>query len=263
MSAETIDEVLEQLDAIIERSRRENSRLGYFAALYRNVTVRVRDGIAAGRFEDGPRMERLDVTFANRYFEAYRRYEHGGEVTRCWRMTFETADRWAPLILHHLLLGMNAHINLDLGVAAARTCPGEDLAGLEHDFREINALLTEMLDEVQDCLSELSPWFWLLDRAGGSCDELLAGLGLRGTREGAWRVADRLARLQVEQQAPVIEQIDGGVAVLGRILLRPGPLLTGLAFIARLAERKQVSEVIDALLVEESSPVAASSRNAR
>ena len=46
--AASIDEVIEQLDEIINWARDNNSRLGYFAALYRTVTIRVRDGIAAG-----------------------------------------------------------------------------------------------------------------------------------------------------------------------------------------------------------------------
>lgn len=65
MMAHTVDEVIEQLTDIIDRSRREKSRLGYFAALYRKVTVQVKKGIASGRFENGPRMERLDVTFSD------------------------------------------------------------------------------------------------------------------------------------------------------------------------------------------------------
>jgi len=52
--ARTIDEVIVHLDDIIARSIREQSRLGYFAALYRKVTVKVKEGIAQGRFEDGP-----------------------------------------------------------------------------------------------------------------------------------------------------------------------------------------------------------------
>ena len=51
----TIDDVVDQLTQVVTRAKHERSRLGYFAALYRNVTVRVRDGIAAGRFEDGAR----------------------------------------------------------------------------------------------------------------------------------------------------------------------------------------------------------------
>ena len=59
--AQTIDEVIEALDGVLDEARRDGSRLGYFAALYRKVTIEVKKGIAAGYFDDGPRMERLDV----------------------------------------------------------------------------------------------------------------------------------------------------------------------------------------------------------
>jgi hypothetical protein len=62
MTPQTIDEVLAELDQIILRARNERDRLGFFATLYRNVTIKVKEGIAARLFEDGPRMEKLDVT---------------------------------------------------------------------------------------------------------------------------------------------------------------------------------------------------------
>ncbi|MEO8436583.1 MAG: DUF5995 family protein [Pyrinomonadaceae bacterium] len=55
MPAQTIDEVLAQLGEVIHRARQQSDRLGYFATLYRNVTLRVKEGIAAGLFEDGTR----------------------------------------------------------------------------------------------------------------------------------------------------------------------------------------------------------------
>lgn len=61
-----IRDVLDALDAVIERSIAERDRVGYFAAMYRQVTAKVAEGIAAGFFDDGPRMERLDVVFATR-----------------------------------------------------------------------------------------------------------------------------------------------------------------------------------------------------
>ncbi len=128
MPASTIDEVLEHLDGTIDLAHRQKSRLGYFAALYRNVTVKVREGILAGGFEDGARMERLDVAFANRYLDALERYHRGEDLSRCWRTSFEAAQNWHPIVLQHLLLGVNAHINLDLGIAAAQTSPGTQLA---------------------------------------------------------------------------------------------------------------------------------------
>ena len=66
MPAQSIDEVLAQLDDVIADALRQRSRLGYFASLYRDVTARVKAAIENGEFEDGRRMERLDVTFAQR-----------------------------------------------------------------------------------------------------------------------------------------------------------------------------------------------------
>jgi hypothetical protein len=71
MEAQTIDEVISQLETIIQNAIKSNSRAGYFAALYHKVTSRVKEGIQAGEFENGTRMEQLDVIFANRYIIAY------------------------------------------------------------------------------------------------------------------------------------------------------------------------------------------------
>ena len=49
MSATNIDGVVAALDAILERSVAAHDRRGYFAALYNQVTLRVRDGITEGR----------------------------------------------------------------------------------------------------------------------------------------------------------------------------------------------------------------------
>jgi hypothetical protein len=69
--AQTIDEVIARLDDIIADCKQRQSRIGYFAALYRRMTVEVQTGIAQKNFEDGNRMEQLDVIFANRYLQAY------------------------------------------------------------------------------------------------------------------------------------------------------------------------------------------------
>lgn len=154
----------------------EHSKLGYFATLYRNVTVRVRDGIAAGRFEDGPRMERFDVAFANRYFEAFDRALRQEQTTQSWHVAFHAARQWSPVILQHLLLGMSAHINLDLAIAAAEIAPGKQLPGLKNDFFEITVLLSELVDSVQERIDRVSPWFHPIDRLGRRTDERLCAV---------------------------------------------------------------------------------------
>ena len=68
--ARSIEEIIDRLSGIVTETKAENSPLGYFAALYRKVTLQVKSDIDDGRFEDNARMERLDVIFANRYLAA-------------------------------------------------------------------------------------------------------------------------------------------------------------------------------------------------
>lgn len=247
MLASTIDEVIGQLTRIIDRSRSEKSRLGFFAALYRKVTIRVKQGIASGRFDDGPRMERLDVIFANRYLNALETYRSGQEPSACWQVAFRSAASSRLLVLQHLLLGMNAHINLDLGVAAAQTAPGAALPGLKRDFDEISVFLGEMLDEVQTDIAQVSPALGLLDRVGGRSDEVVVNFSMGKARDEAWRAAERLAALPVEQQAAEIASLDRKVALLSQVILHPGVKLALATTLIRLLESRDVPNIIDVL----------------
>ena len=244
---ETIDDILQRMDGIIERCVRERCRLGYFAVLYRDVTVQVRAAIAAGEFDDGPRTERLDVIFATRYLDALERYWRGEQPTRSWLVAFESAFRWRPIVLQHLLLGMNAHINLDLGIAAARTSPGAELPALRDDFERITGLLDAMIRDVQARIERVSPWFRLIDRVGGRSDERIAGFAIGEAREIAWRAAERLAVVAPEDQEREIALQDAAVALLARAIRSPGLLLGSALEVIRVAERRRVPEVIEAL----------------
>ena len=143
MQAHTIDEVIELLDEIVEETKRANNPAGYFAALYRKVTIRVKEGISNNEFEDGSRMEKLDVIFANRYLVAYHTFYKQEIPTASWQVALRKANKFWPIVLQHLLWGMNAHINLDLGIAAAETASGASINDLKQDFDQINELLAD------------------------------------------------------------------------------------------------------------------------
>jgi hypothetical protein len=247
MPATTIGEVIGQLDAMVRWARTQGSRLGYFAALYREVTRRVKARIEEGFFEDGRRMERLDVAFAHRYFEAFEQSRAGRTPTRSWQVAFEASTRWWPIVLQHLLLGMNAHINLDLGIAAARAFPGAAIRGLEEDFRKINEILVAMIDEVENRLAEVWPLLKLLDHLAGRSEETVLGFSLRGARALAWTVATDLAVLDDRAQESRIAELDRIVAALGEGILHPGVLAGTTVRVVRMAERRRVEEVIDLL----------------
>src|SRR5579872_1587153 len=141
MGVRTIDEVVARLDQISAESERDKSRIGYFAALYRQVTAAVRDDIRAGRFADGARMERMDVAFANRYFDALDAWRAGTDLTATWRVAFDACGDHEPTVLQHMYLGLAAHLLLDLGIAAAETAPGPLISDIKFDFDHINVVV--------------------------------------------------------------------------------------------------------------------------
>lgn len=245
--ATTIDEVIERLDRIIDQSRRDASRFGYFAALYRNVTVEVKRGIASGRFQDGKRMEQLDVNFANRYLLALDSFRQNEPASKCWVYAFKAAAHWPPLVLQHLFLGMNAHINLDLGVAAALTCPGDEINGLKEDFDEINNILSAMTAGVQWQLSQVSPWMKLITRFSRGADDAVVNWSIKRARDHAWSVATRLAPLDPQQMEAEINRLDDEIDLLAHLVRHPGYFLSLIALVVRVSEVRNVARIIDIL----------------
>lgn len=245
-AVETIDDVLQALDAIVARAVETGSRVGYFAAIYRKVTRKVAEGIDTGFFDDGTRMARLDVAFAARYLSALDIHEHGGKPTRAWELAFEATAASRPIILQHLLVGINAHINLDLAIAAAETAPGAALPGLRRDFDRINEMLALLLGDIERDLAEVSPLIGLLGRIGGRHDDELVRFSIEVARSEAWRFATELAPLDRQQWGGPIGARDAGVARLARVILNPGLLTAGLMVI-RAGESPDVRRIIGVL----------------
>ncbi|MFD3001875.1 DUF5995 family protein [Pontibacter toksunensis] len=217
----TTDEVIEALEHIIQRSIRTNDRAGYFAVLYYLVTCRVKEGISRNEFDDSARMERLDVLFANRYLEAWHLWKSGKPTTASWAVAFRTATLAPAIILQHLLLGINAHINLDLGIATAATMKGQPMSLIKGDFDRINAILKAMVDKVQDNLGKVSPLMGLLDMYSKTHDELLVGFSIVAAREGAWWFAQELSQKSGIPYDQCITNRDKRIAVLASRLSSP------------------------------------------
>ncbi len=121
-----IDPVVQRLNSIIEDATAEQSPAGYFPTLYCRVTKNVQQAILKGEFSNNERMEALVVVFASRYLDAYQAFQAGEKLTHSWKLAFNQHSNSSLIVLQHLLLGMNAHINLDLGMAAAQVSSKED-----------------------------------------------------------------------------------------------------------------------------------------
>jgi hypothetical protein len=220
-AARTIDEVIARLDAIVADSIRRGDRLGYFPALYARVTRAIRDAIQRKQFDDNARMERLDVIFANRYLAAYDAYRSGEIPSRSWLLAFNAARRADLIVLQHLLVGMNAHINLDLGVAAARVAPGKALPGLLDDFNRINDILAALTPVIEQELDQASPGFRILTSIAPRLELKIVGLGMREARNAAWKLAQELAPLAPGGQTVEMGERDGEATLLGQGILAP------------------------------------------
>ena len=245
--ANNIDEVIDQLSQIIDWSIQNNSPLGYFPALYRKVTILVKEKIAENHFDDGKRMEQLDVIFANRYLEAFYQYQNKEKLSESWKVAFDAGEGFWPIVLQHLLLGINAHINLDLAIAAAETSPGKAIESLKDDFDRINALLSSLVDKVEDQLAKVWPLLKILDWVGGRTDEKIINFSIDIARMQSWQIAKTLAKAPKEHWPVEITALDQQISRLGQKIVSPGTLLTTVGGIVRIGELGDVKKKITIL----------------
>lgn len=242
----TIDEVLLALDDIIAQSIAGHSRQAYFATLYRQMTLGVQQAIKAGSFEDGDRMENLDVIFAKRYIDAWQAYRQQQPITNSWAHAFATAKQ--PLTaIQHLLLGINTHINLDLAIAAATTAPGDRIFLLQNDFEKINEIIATLADGVQEKLSKIWwPMKWLTRISNGS-EKAVLNFSIQKARQASWANAIAMAAMNNQQQQVYITQLDATVLILGKKIESPGTLPNLLLAPVRWLEYKEVPKVAQLL----------------
>jgi len=244
----SLDRTIERLDRVLGTATVENSMLGVFPAMYRSVTAAVRQALRTGGFfDDDARLEELTVVFAGRYLEAYELHRGGEEPAAAWKLAFSIAEsRHRRMLLQHLLLGMNAHINLDLGLATWRV-GGDRLPVVYSDFIKVNEILFHIVDRLQGGLDSVSPRISWLDRLGGPWDERLMRLGIRSARDLAWNFAVRLSETSAHLAA--IEERDEDTVWLGRLIARRwSPMHFFGSWIAG-AETRSVADVVAALTV--------------
>ncbi|MEP6673958.1 MAG: DUF5995 family protein [Ferruginibacter sp.] len=234
----SISEVIIRLTEIVDKTIAENNRAGYFAALYRKVTMMIAEKIKAGYFDDNIRMEKLDVVFANRYLDAWDCNNAGSPCSSSWQLAFDTCKNWQPMVMHHLLCGMNAHISLDLGIAAAVVCPGDQIETIHNDFNKINALLSDLVAGVKADLYSMWPLSKLISKL--HTDKLendIAGFSMNIARDAAWQVALAYAACtNGDAQQNYITERDKAVTAFGNQLLQPGKFIQAVTAVFRVFE---------------------------
>lgn len=243
----TINQVIEILNIIVEESEKNSSTKGYFAILYLKVTKAVKQGIENKEFQDNKRMEQLDVIFAKRYIEAYYNSKSQKPITDSWRLAFNLDSKYWPIVLQHLLIGMNAHINLDLGIAAAQVMEGKDINDLHKDFNQINKVLASLVSDVEHDLAQIWPTLGKILRYTKRVDNFLVNFSMTLARDGAWKFAKALSNTQKDSWHTTISNRDIKVADKAHIITNPGFIVTLILYIIRLGEKGSIADKINNL----------------
>lgn len=235
--------IINQLEQIVEANK--ESPPGLFAALYLKVTIAIQTAINQQAFEGNARMEQFDVIFAQRYLDAYQAYQAGDKCSECWQVAFDARLDNRLLAIQHILLGMNAHINLDLGIAAAEAARDMPIQKLENDFNKINEILLSLLESEQRHINRMSPVLWLLDWLFKKKDEQFAGFSLKIARVYAWSCAQSLHATPAASWPEKINQIDRNAGRLAKEMIRPRRVLGWFIGLVRGFEDRDVSSLID------------------
>lgn len=246
-----IDRVLAEMDENLAWCVANGSRAGYFAALYRRVTRTVRSRIGTGYFDDDARMETLDVTFATRYLTAFQQWRSNDPaISACWKVAFNAVADPTLIILQNLLAGMNAHIDYDLGIAAAQVAGTMDgLNSLHDDFSKINSLLACLVPTVFSELGSLSPLIHLAEDVDESGEENLVDSFMKVARDLSWLLANELVILRdtPDLQQTLLAAKDTEASWIGSKLIAPGGSLEKIFHVIWLPESKDVAKNIEAL----------------
>lgn len=215
----------------ITREAPDNDGLACFNVLYTQITTTVATGLVDGTFLDIEFLDRLDVVFANRYFDALRKWgtDRRDEVPRVWRVLLERRDdpRVAPI--QFAVAGVNAHINFDLAASLDQTC-AEIAAPLGHgnqrvDYDEINEIFEVKYKILRDEFTD-----GIVDRfdegAVARRLDFVSNFVVTSARDEAWESAERIVVRRQNRDdegiARLMNRLDRTFGVVARGLLMRG-----------------------------------------
>lgn len=206
----------------------ENDGIASFAKLYHVITQRVGDMADNGEFTSSEFLVRLDLEFAERFFQALRRYAADIHTAPgVWRVLFDNrSDPNVPPV-NFAVLGVNAHINYDLAHALIATWRHEEPDGdghgsaQYHDYRLVNDVFETEMDGLREELDSLlshgpdgAPW-----DVGANW---LADLVVTFTRDLAWDEAKRVWKAGATPEACTASErrLDAMATFIGEGVLR-------------------------------------------
>ena len=223
---ETIDDVLRNIDQIIDWAKEAQNAIGYFAVLYRRVTLAIRDAINEGTFVDGPRIERARRRLCQALLHRVERLLLPGRVPgsdaslegRIRRRPGASSDHCAA----HAGRTECTH-RFDLGLALL-TVAGDWPDSLRKDYDRVNVLLCRQIPGINKEVQRLSPELrWLRLLIPDEISEMQKAL--TKMREEAWLFAFYMAMHPRNATEKTVHQ-EAGTAALSSWYLQPSGRLS-------------------------------------
>jgi Family of unknown function (DUF5995) len=205
----------------------DSNPLADFNRLYLTITTKVLDRLYAGSFTDPVFLSRLDVEFAERYFDALRLWSEASPATpEVWAVLLRRTKGPDARPLPSAAAGVNAHINFDLPFALVTTfahleSEPVDASEQHTDYLQINDIFAESIPGLRR--GYLDRFQLLIDTINGDIDDWYQGELVEYTRDVAWRNALRLwaIRHDADELAAHRSRLDCNAAALSRLLLSP------------------------------------------
>ena len=231
------------LEAIVAGCRARRSRAGYFAALQTHLPPALDAAVHANEFDDPEAVVRLYDALFQRHRDAWLAHERGAACPAAWAIAFTVGARREPHVAQHLLLGMNAHVALDLPVALAEAVGQERMTIFDADFERCGRLAGSLGAAVVADVLGGGPRDRLRRRAGSARDALAMG----ATRARAWEDGRRLAMLPGDARRRAIAALADDAAARARAIATPAGPTRWLGYAISVSERATVTAAIDDL----------------
>lgn len=241
---ETVDDVASGLEAVEVCCLPRRDLRGVFATAYLHITRQIQTHLEARGFKDAEWTRRYLICFGNLYRSALLDYERGetDHIPKSWRIAFDAAKKREGLVIQHLTLGINAHINHDLPLALIEAGIDPGRPDRYADHTTVNTVLEASTDGLKRNVAEMyAPVLHRFDRLFGRLDDEITNFSIPKAREHAWRFAVAIAAAPSDDARDRLhEMLDDQAAVLGRLVLSSPtrhPILLRVADAATRADR--------------------------
>lgn len=220
---QTVSDVIENLSQFEKRCIDSGDLRGVFTTAYLEITKAISNRIDSTSFKNPGWVTAYLIRFGNLYREALffsdtANYER---VPKSWKIAFETAKTGDGLIIQHLLLGINAHINHDLAIALCDVKIDPVRSDKHHDHTEVNNILRETTENLKSEVTiKYAPILKRLDRKTGYISNDAANFSIPKAREHAWSFAIALTRTKGNAEQTLLRKaLDDQAAVMARLIM--------------------------------------------